>query len=137
MKNIENPVTVETTGPQAGTRTTHPCFAQIRASRVNGLTNLYDSDFQHNHFVSISIYRSELDRHLNRDWHHSRDELIEVNLSEAQWATFVSSMNVGCGVPCTLSYLHGKFVPQLPDTPDTRTLFKMEMTDAVKKCKLT
>lgn len=92
---------------------THPCFAQIGASRVSGNKHLHGSDFSHQHYVTITICRSEVHRSLSTDWNHGRDELIEVALSEAQWATFVSAMNIGDGVPCTLQHVNRQRVPQL------------------------
>lgn len=92
----------------------HPAFAQIQANRVQGTTTLYDSDFIHDRYISIRIHRSQLNRNLARDWHFAREQYVEVKLSEAQWATFVSSLNTGGGVPCTLYYLAGKEIPELP-----------------------
>jgi hypothetical protein len=93
---------------------THPSFAQISASNVSGGTYLYGSDFHHQHYVTIRIKRSEMNRNLSNDWPHAREELIEVALSESQWATFVSSMNRGEGVQCTIQHYEGKMVPQIP-----------------------
>jgi hypothetical protein len=93
---------------------THPAFGQIGASRWSGGTTLYGSDFIHHNFVVITINRSELTRDLAHDWHHSREELVEVALSEAQWASFVSSMNVGGGVPCTIMRVAGEQMPDIP-----------------------
>ena len=93
----------------------HPAYGQISAGRVSGKTYLYGSDFSHQHFIRIEIRRSELNRSLSRDWASGRDELIEVWLSEAQWATFVSSLNVGMGVQCTLKYIQGQ--PEIPGLP--------------------
>ena len=113
----EMPVTVQGTGRQSDESvTTHPAFAQIGASRVSGHTNLYDSDFVHNHYMTITIARSELHRSLNRDWHSDREEYIQVALSESQWATFVSAPNVGGGVPCTLQRRNGAGIPGIPAT---------------------
>jgi hypothetical protein len=92
----------------------HPAFGMIGASRIQGRAVLYGSDFIHQHFVVIRIRRSTLHRSLSRDWHSSNDELIEICLSEAQWATFVSSMNVGDGVPCTIEHVAGKSMPSIP-----------------------
>lgn len=117
----EEPVSkVEVRSGGRETITTHPAFCQIGASRVSGSTALYDSDFSHNAYMTISICRSELVRGLSYDRHHGKEEIIEVALSESQWATFVSAPNVGGGVPCTLQYLHGKSVPELP-TPAKRS----------------
>lgn len=105
----------------------HPAYAQIGASRVTGHTALYDSDFHHQHYVTISIRRSALHRGLSRNWHMGGDELIEVSLSESQWATFVSSMNVGFGVPCTLSRHGGELIDRLPPPKNPAHLFKEEL----------
>lgn len=92
----------------------HPAFGQIGASRVQGTRTLYGSDFLHRHFVTITISRSQLCRDLSHDWHFGGRDLIEVHLSEAQWATFVSSMNVGGGVPCTIDHVLGEDAPGIP-----------------------
>jgi hypothetical protein len=109
-------------------RFTHPAFGQIGASRVTGGTTLYGSDFVHQNFVTISIRRSELNRGLSHDWHFGTDELIEVHLSEAQWATFVSSMNVGMGVPCTISHINHEPMPSIPLRQQTDE-FKKELQE--------
>lgn len=134
-RQIEKPVTTISAGPGRMDEnvTTHPAFAQIGASRVSGRTNLYASDFEHNAFMTIRISVSELHRNLNRDWHFGRDRIIEVALSEAQWATFVSSPNMGDGVPCTLQYHNGKPIPGLP-SPESRTdQFSSEMQERLEK----
>lgn len=114
-------------GPGSESVETHPAYAQIAASRVSGGANLYGSDFNHQHYVTISIHASELHRSLSRDWPFARQEYIEVALSEAQWATFVSSMNVGQGTQCTLNHLAGKGIPQIPSAPKRQHQFKMEV----------
>lgn len=123
----EAPVTVQGTGYRSDESvTTHPGFAQIGASRVSGHANLYDSDFHHNHYMTITISRSELHRSLNRDWHHDREEYIQVALTESQWATFVSAPNMGGGVPCTLQRRNGSLVPGIPAL-DRETQFNSEV----------
>lgn len=114
-RNIENPL-VDEDGNE-----THPAFALIGASRIStsppGAT-LLDSDIRHQHSIIVRIKRAERRRDLNRDWIHGREELIEVELSEAQWASFVSSMNTGDGVPATLRWTaEDKQVPGLPFQP--------------------
>lgn len=96
------------------TEFSHPAFGQIRGSRVQGSRTLYGSDFVHHHFVTIEISRSLLSRGLSHDTHFAREELIEVHLSEAQWATFVSSLNVGSGVPCTIACIDRVGMPEIP-----------------------
>ena len=126
----QEPVTVS--DGRDGTKTTHPAFGQIRASRVSGHTTLYGSDFMHHAYIVIGIHTSELHRSLSRDWHHAMGEVIEVALSEAQWATFVSSLNVGSGVPCTIDHI---LLDKKPGIPLRReeTHFKAEIGATVSK----
>jgi len=104
----------------------HPAFGQIRASRVTGKTNLYGSDFLHHSFINITIARSEYTRNLSHDWRHAREELITVALSEAQWATFISTLNVGEGTPCTLERVMGKAIPGIDSVRDAVSSFRSE-----------
>lgn len=114
-RDIVEPVEETGTGPLRDGRTlTHPAFGMISASRVQGSRTLFGTDFVHRNFVTVTIRRAVLHRDLSHDFPFGREELIEVHLSEAQWAAFVSSMNVGQGVQCTLYHLHGKQVPGFP-----------------------
>lgn len=101
----------------------HPAFGMISAGRVSigggpgSGSVLFQSDIKHGHTVRITISRATRKRDLNHDWVHSGQELIEVELSEAQWASFVSSMNTS-GVPCTLRRTENDvFVPGLEYQP--------------------
>ena len=122
-------------GPVGDTVENHPAYAQIGASRVSGHTYLYGSDFQHHHYMTISIIRSELHRGLSNDWAHAREEYIQVALSEAQWAAFVSSPNAGMGVQCTLQHKDMQSIPQLPATKDRQAQFDNEMRVNVKEAR--
>jgi hypothetical protein len=136
MIKTEDLVEVRGVGSQKDeSRITHPAFAQIGASRVSGHTNLYGSEFEHQHYVTITISKSELGRSLSRDWPFAREELIEVSLSEAQWATFVSTMNHGSGVQCTLNHVQGKQVPGIPHQKPQSERFAEEMKQAVASVK--
>lgn len=112
----------------------HPAFAQISAGRVSGGAVLYGSDFQHQHYIRIRISPSTLMRSLSNDWAHaSLQRYIEVDLSEAQWAQFVSSMNTGGGTQCTLSDLNGEMVPGIPAPTKRRDQFKSEAVAACRE----
>jgi hypothetical protein len=112
---------------------THPAYAQISASHVSGGAYLYGSDFKHQNYVVVRIARSEMKRHLSNDWPSARDELIEVAVSESQWATFVSSMNRGEGTQCTLQRLNGKMVPQIPGIEGKIAQFRAEGSEAAEE----
>jgi|SRR5579864_659620 len=116
-RDTVEPTATPVTRPDEGTRYTHPAYAQIGASRVSyggRGTPLYGSDLLHNNIVLVRIGTSELTRTLSRDWHFSSQPFVEVALSEAAWATFVSSLNIGTGVPATLISRDGQSVPGIP-----------------------
>lgn len=114
-------------------RYSHPAYGQISAHRVTGGAVLYGSDFRHDGYVEITIKRSEMNRTLARDWPSAREELITVALSEAQWARFVSAMNVGEGPCCTLDRVMGEPMPALPDPTDRRAQFAGESDDTARR----
>jgi len=133
-RNIEDPVVRIEPGPSGDTEvSTHPAYGQIGTSRVSGHANLYDSDFRHNAYMTITIRKSQLHRDLHRDWHFAHQEIIEVALSESQWATFVSSPNSGMGVPCTIQHMDGQIIPGLPDPSSRADQFSKEMADTLGK----
>ena len=98
-----------------GEKIEHPSYGTIQCSRVSGHAPLFDSALNHQHFIAVRIGAASVWRNLNQYWiHGSTREYIEVRMSEAQWAAFVASTNVGSGVPCTLKYVNGE---QIPDPP--------------------
>lgn len=133
MRDSEAPMTREVDSPVSDTVTTHPAFGSIQASRVQGSgTILYGSDFDHQHFVVIRINRSELHRGLSNDHYHSRDQLISVALSEAQWATFVSSLNSG-DTPCTIEHIDRKRIPSIERGKPVAEKFADEMHQTLRE----
>jgi hypothetical protein len=114
---------------------THSAYGQISVFRTSGGKNLYGSDFNHQHYVSIEINESERHRNLSRDWHMTTKPIARLCLSEAQWATFVSAVGQGAGVPCTLEYANGQMRGDVPP-PKTVQLYRDEgkkaLTDAVE-----
>lgn len=122
------------TGPtKDGTTFTHPAFGQITVSKTQGgNVNLYGSDFRHNHYVTVRIQRSQLNRDLARDWAFGKEELIEIAMSEAQWAQFVSSFGSGGGTQVTIQRFEGKLVPRIPHR-DSGKLYQQEAQTALNE----
>ncbi len=112
----------------------HPAYGMIAASRVSSNPGavLFDSDIRHGHYVTVKIETCTRHRNLMRDWFFGRKRLIEVAMSEAQWASFVSSMNTS-GVPCTITARENDpFIPELPYEPRLRESMD-EVTNAASK----
>src|SRR5437868_8231795 len=109
---------VEPTQTERGEQ--HPAFGMIGASRVSHSPPgavLFDSDVQHQHYVVVRVRTAARRRDLNRDYLYADQQIVEVAMSEAQWASFVSSMNTGDGVPCTLTARGLEPVPGMPYAP--------------------
>lgn len=101
---------------------THPAYGSITAHRVSnggvgGGSILFDSDIRHGHTVVVTLSTAIRKRDLHHDWVHDSKIITEIEMSEAQWASFVSSMNTS-GVPCTIRRVPGDFnVPGLEYAP--------------------
>lgn len=95
--------------PQPPTKTQygseeHPAWGVISAARVSATPGvvLFDSDIKHGRTMRVTVQRATRSREGSHDYiHGSGPDLIEVEMSEAQWASFVSSTNT-TGVPCTV-----------------------------------
>ncbi len=98
----------------------HPSWILVGAYRVSisppGVA-LFDSDIKHQHAITVRLSQGERKRDINRDWIHGGRQILEFTMSEAQWASFVSSMNSGSGVPATLDWHNGEDIPGAPYDP--------------------
>jgi hypothetical protein len=84
--------------------TSKPSWGMIGASQCSGSPNLFQCDVLPHNFVRVTIKQAEKTRDLHRDWVHGRNTICEVILSPTQWAEFLTTMNCGDGVPCTIRY---------------------------------
>lgn len=118
-RDIEEPTRTEVDAIGGGKEVEerHPAWVMVGASRVSsgGGAVLFDSEIQHQHFITVRLSSASRRRTLNRDWLHPEKEILEFAMSEAQWASFVSSMN-SSGVPATLLW-RDQQVPGFPFEP--------------------
>lgn len=86
---------------------THPSYGVVGISRVSGRADLFASDVVHHHFLSLRI--KEAARVIDGTFEHVSGgrQLIEVWMTEAQFAQMITQPNVGDGVPCTLHDVWG------------------------------
>jgi len=92
----------------------HPAYGQVAffrtthggTGRAMKGTKLYGSRLPyHRTTVVLKIWRSVVEHRLGSDWHFPRKQLIEVELSSAQFAELITNLNQGSGVPCTVRWL--------------------------------
>jgi hypothetical protein len=107
----------------------HPSFGQIGWSRVRGLAscigrspsepsnNLFMSSLQHDGWIEIEIKGARKIREVSntRVSSASCPTHIRVAMTEAQFASFVTTPNSGDGVPCTITRLNGDQVEDCPE----------------------
>lgn len=103
MFETMKPVVTPLEAPHDGERHSHPAFGMIsvvKTSANQGGVHLFGSDLNHRSVLTVTLRTAVHERHLSRDWYHTDDEVVQFQMSEAQWATFVSSVG-GAGVPIT------------------------------------
>jgi len=113
MPRNTSPIEVDERGNER-----HPAFGRIRANRVSNMPGsvLFDSDIRHQHSIIIEVSTASRKRDLSRDWIHDEKQVLAIELSEAQWGAFVSSIG-SSGVPCTINAREGTLIDSLPYQP--------------------
>lgn len=94
----------------------HPSYGIARFSRVNhsGRVPLFGSSIQHGNTITLTISKASHERDLSHDWYHTRDEMIEIEMSNNQFGELISSFNYGSGVPVTIKRLNHERMPDPP-----------------------
>lgn len=112
----------------------HPSFAQISASRVSSShgTTMYGSKLTHSRYITITLSESELVRSINTDRYHGTRQMMQVRMSENQFAQFITSLNIGDGVPCTIERREGNRVSS-PEPRNEKDITSNDFKNKVKK----
>jgi hypothetical protein len=118
-------------------REDHPAYGMVGVSRMTGGNKaLFGSDFRHNNTITITVQRANVRRGNAKDWYSAAGmgpNVVEIELSEAQWATLLSNPNVGDGVPCTIRNIMGERMPHIaPPVENRRTQLNDEITGMVE-----
>src|SRR5215217_7347381 len=87
-------------------RIEHPTFGQIGITRTSGgEQRFYGSEMTSDHYLSLTIRRSEMIRDLSHTRYHGKEELIRIRMNAVQFSEMITSMNIDDGVPCTIEYI--------------------------------
>jgi hypothetical protein len=110
---------------------THPSYGLLSIHRVQGGDQtLFGSSLLHQNRLSIKIHEASFHRDLNHTWYSDDTEIIEIEMSPAQFAEAITTPNMGIGTPCTIRRLHGKRVADCPHNDERRQVldeFKEDM----------
>lgn len=86
---------------------THPSYGLIGVSRVSGQSALFDSDVKHQHFISVRIKNAHRVIDGTHEFVAGDAAIVEIHMTEAQFAQMITQPNHGDGVPCTIHYSAG------------------------------
>ena len=100
----------------------HPSYGILHISRTSGGTSairLFGSPLAtHYGTIRLTISKGRWIHGLNHDRYFGMNkDFIEVEMSAAQFADAITSLNMGSGTPCTLRYVGGERVAEPPDHP--------------------
>jgi len=113
----------------------HESFGVIGWSRVNGSrSNLFGSSLQHNGWIEITVQGAREIRSSTHDTRFSPAGCpihLQVCLSEAQFAAFLTTPNRGEGVPCTVQRIGERRLEECPK--DEEQIQFREELDSVGK----
>lgn len=90
----------------------HPSHGVVSINRsVGGSRRFFGSEVKHGTSVTLTI--SPCERQVDNFGTHyypRNPPYVQIEMSSEQWANLITSINVGCGVPCTISRLNGEHV---------------------------
>jgi len=93
----------------------HPSQIQVGISRISGGDNeqFYGSDIETNSYILLTVSESEYKRRsLGNDYFFATRTILELKMTNLQYAEMLTTMNVGMGVPATLIALYADTLPQ-------------------------
>lgn len=108
------------------TEESHESYGMLQIHRTSSSseTTLFGSSIPHHNIIRLSIHPGVVKRDLNHDWFSSNHQaIIEVELSQSQFAEAITSLNMGSGTPVTIRRLDGK---RLTDPPFTSKRMQFE-----------
>lgn len=100
------------------TESTHPAYGIIQAQRVHSShrDQLFGSDVRTSNSIAVRVSRATLcEGDAGNEWAMASENLIEVRMTEAQFASFICSANCGPGTPCTIVRADGVLVEAPPE----------------------
>lgn len=99
----------------------HPSYGMLQLTRSslggNG-TALYGSSIMHNDVIRLTIMSGYMEERNGQNRYYAktgrRNCIVEVDMSYTQFAEVITSLNMGDGVPVTITNIGGQPVPKCP-----------------------
>lgn len=137
MTDKSDPKTKQKQWRQATFESEHPSYGHVNFSRITGGNHrLFGSAIRdHYCFIRLTVMPARLEHALHHDRTYATTlrPLIEVDMSAAQFAELLTSLNFGSGVPCTIRHANGKDIEDPPEieteTERIRSSFVGDLAD--------
>lgn len=134
MRHEQEPIVTEGRTGQCDPheRYSHPAYGTVTMTTVTGGDKtLFGSDLGHGQRICIRVNTATMKRDLNHDWIHTDKQLVEFEMSHAQFAQFITSNGNGSGTPCTLKFIRGEGnIPAIKNIETKHETFRREVRDA-------
>lgn len=116
----------------------HPSYGMIMFTRTGGSTGkvrLFGSALDnHYHTVRVTLSQGQLLRDGHQDrYTGGRKDFFEIELSAAQFAEAITTMNVYPGIPCTIRHIQGKTVESPPERITEVEHIKADFRETLRK----
>lgn len=84
---------------------TNPSYGLISFNRINrAAKSLFGSSIKHENPIQMILYHASIERSVNKDWYYPRGRIVEIEMSQSQFADLITSFNNGNGTPCTIRF---------------------------------
>ena len=112
----------------------HESFAMMSFNRIQcrGHT-LHGSDLKHSTIIEMNLHHSRVRRGLNRNWYYADKLIASVAMSQNQFSELITSMNMGDGIPVTLTHTERDGVIESPEFSDVNELHSDEFKETSKR----
>ena len=111
----------------------HESFGQVSFSRISGKANFYGSELEQDHYISMEVNPSVIERDLGQDWYFNEGiPHIRIRMSSGQFSELITSLNNGSGTPCTIEYLGSKKMQPLPFQESRKEFVHRKFEDRMK-----
>jgi hypothetical protein len=75
---------------------------------------MFGSQIRTGNPISMTIKNAVVEHDGDRQWFFAKDLILEIEMTSAQFADAITSLNIGDGVPCTIRYIRGEGKKQPP-----------------------
>ena len=84
----------------------HPSYGLISFNRIKygEAKSLFGSSIKHENPIQMILSHAVAERNINQDYYCEKGRIVEVEMSQSQFADLITSFNNSSGTPCTVKF---------------------------------